>query len=625
MDIFYFNNIMDNVLDSFFDTLFKKNCNCTQNECIVGPSNGPFRLPFVNAYDFKQIPELCNVITYPPKHTTTSNYTMSLDPKLTLYNHLKSGIDLYKFLEKHSILVMKNQRVYLYDGKPFIWENIQSLHPRHASKFRGQPIFKYILGFFYKTDDFLSPETQFTNAIKLLFWYFRKSIVDGILKDTIINFKLDVLAISVGSTNITSDYDITLYSQNVFHISFCIRVFHNTIYQLFFNKSADIFDTNTYGSAFIQFSTQSKHAPSSPTKISFQHIDINKKYKVPSLYSRTNCNNKTFFYITANTDFINSQHTWALIKLIYQLDTDRLSGNNNRLSAVHKTYTVSVDSLNKHPVFDSLQKRLNNNIYFKTALKMYLFLKQYKYTIPYSAIVDQLAKITNDSSELHTSFISLVNFFGHETYFTRGSFLDIVVNQQMCQSQVISLTKYAYTDSFIENTADFIHSFKDKYAKRAQLALDHLGNSQMSTKLKSILNQFKVCQTSNCKTQISQQLVNLIADTVNTFGNPPDIPVFNVIIDSINSLREIELDPHPQSNPRLFKTLRQIDETKSLQNTPATSPLNSPRRSTVSRTSIGSTPRTSIGSHRTSPFPRTSTGTSPLNSPQEDTRTDYFQ
>jgi hypothetical protein len=557
------------VLERFFDTLFGNNCNCTQNECIVGPS--AYNLPFSNTLQNNLIPKLCNVITYPPSETTTTDYTMSLDPQLSSYGNLASGLSLYNFFIKRKILNIENNSVYLYNGKPFTWENVQEIQDKDSIRVRSTPVFKYILEYFYKTKEFVSPESQFTNAIKLLFWYFRKSIVDGIIKDTIINFKLNILAVSVGSTNITSDYDITLYSPSSFHISFCIRVFSNTIQQLFLDKSSIVFDTNIYGSAFIQFTTQSEYAPSSPTKVQPQFIDNTEKSKLDQpFHTSVKCNNKKFYYIRSDDSFTHSQHTWALIKLLFQLDTQDTGVHGKDL--IDDTDTIKGD------VFKTLSKSLEGNLYFDTALLMYLFLKKSKLTIPYASIVNEIGKYTHQSSELYVSFVSLVNFFGHETYFTRGSFLDVVVNQQMCQTDIIPLTLSTYLDSFIENTADFIHSFKDKYSKRAQYAIDKLENKQFSKKFSDIITEFKSCKDTNCKVYIQQQLVLLIVETLDTFTTPPDnIPVFYTIIDSIYSLKTVTLDSPSSKLPVVIKPLLPIDESKSLQN----SHFNTPRASIV--------------------------------------------
>jgi hypothetical protein len=321
------------------------------------------------------------------------------------------------------------------------------------------------------------------------------------------------------------------------------------MYQLFKEVSAVIFDTNLYGSAFIQFTTKSDHAPSSPTKVSPEFIDSNPKSKLSQpFHTSIRCNNKNFYYIRTDSSFVHSQHAWAIMKLIYQIDT-------------HQDNTLK-HSLNLDNIFA-------NNLYYQTAKRMYNFLKKYKYTIPYHIIVNELGKYTSKSSDLYTSFVSLVNFFGHETYFTRGSFLDVVVNTQMCKIPKVPLDSHAYLDSFIENTADFIHSWKEKYLKRAQLALEKLRIPKVSKSFQEIVAE---CKGTPCKLYTTLKLLQLIVTVLDTLGPPKElesIPVFFKIIDVIKSLRTITL-AIPSGKP-IVRSLRTIDETKSLENTPRAS------------------------------------------------------
>jgi hypothetical protein len=76
---------------------------------------------------------------------------------------------------------------------------------------------------------------------------------------------------------------------------------------------------------------------------------------------------------------------------------------------------------------------------------------------------------------VETDYISLVNFYGNETYFTRGAFLDIVVNEQMCASTPILLSDNDLICSIFENIGFyFIHSYKTKYLKRVVISLHKL-------------------------------------------------------------------------------------------------------------------------------------------------------
>ena len=66
--------------------------------------------------------------------------------------------------------------------------------------------------------------------------------------------------------------------------------------------------------------------------------------------------------------------------------------------------------------------------------------------------------------------IALVAFYGLETYYTRGAFLDVVVNQQMLSKQPynkIKLSEIEYITSIVENAGFYlVHNTKSKYIIR---------------------------------------------------------------------------------------------------------------------------------------------------------------
>ena len=123
------------------------------------------------------------------------------------------------------------------------------------------------------------------------------------------------------------------------------------------------------------------------------------------------------------------------------------------------------------------------------------------------------------------NYISLVNYYGVETYYTRGAFLDVVVNQQSCNlnvdKNVSKVNKDGYLDSFIENCSDYcLHDFKEKYKKRALNALNNLGlESSIVTMFNSIIDE-----KSNHVTKI----IELYAFTLNIFKQTQIQPnIFN--------------------------------------------------------------------------------------------------
>ena len=473
---------MELELEKFFEKFFENNCNCTEKECSIGPNNA-YKL---GINKLRHIDELCNVITYPLKETTVQNYTNTIEPRLQNISYLKWSLNLYQTLIENKILHVKNNIVYLFNGKQFTWENIQGLSENVNVNVNVQKsTIDEILRFFYHTTDV--DISHFIRAIKILFWYFRKSIVDNIIKDTIINFKLNVLAISVGSTNITSDYDITLYSPNVNHISFCIRVFQGTFNKMFNVDSSSVFDTNVYGSAFIQFTTGSRHAPKiNDTNDTNDDTDkTNKNVMTRPFHTMIVCNKRRFYYTNFDESIIDSQRVFAVLKLI---------------KFIEPNLTKTLDS-----------------IHVKMAIKLQKFLDRRKERMEYSEIVDLLSEYTHKTLELYTLFVSLVNYFGHETYFTRGAFIDVVVNTQICGGKGVPLDESALIDSFIENYADFIHSHNIKYLNRA------LGScpTVIKQEFKSLHTASLDCVNKKCNDlYIQQGFVKLVSKilTIGTTG-----------------------------------------------------------------------------------------------------------
>ena len=84
-------------------------------------------------------------------------------------------------------------------------------------------------------------------------WAFRKLVVDSILNIITIKNKIsDMKIFSVGSSNISSDYDITLYGNTVDKVDI-ITCFQEYFKSIFGEDSAIVFDTNIYGKAYIEY------------------------------------------------------------------------------------------------------------------------------------------------------------------------------------------------------------------------------------------------------------------------------------------------------------------------------------------------------------------------------------
>ena len=259
------------------------------------------------------------------------------------------------------------------------------------------------------------------------FWYFRKAIVDLVIKA---GLRPGARVFSVGSTKLTSHYDLTVYA-NPKDTMEIIESFNQQIQSIFNNTSSIIFDTNLYGKGFIEFTEQKG-------------------------YKKLQCGPSKFYYIPDSKLFHNSQVIWTLVKLI-QCSSSALGST---LSG--KVYMQLGGSLD---LLEAARSRLQ-------------FLQQRVVTY------EQLLGLENDFVSFYkqnerplalTDYISMVNFYGTETYYTRGAFMDTVVKTQMCKGKGVKLDPVDILCSVIENAAFFFtHNEKEKYLVRVEKGLSKM-------------------------------------------------------------------------------------------------------------------------------------------------------
>ena len=385
--------------DKFIKFVFNKVCQC-YNQCIK----------LDKKFVLNDEAEFCNKIelTNNDKHDDFINtITHSINAMKNL-NYLKQIGNKY-------YIIINNNKIRL------TWENIKNI------------------------DD---------ENIKKVFWLFRKIIVDSFLKYLLQKIKSDnymtlkkinnyINIYSVGSTNLTSDYDITLYCITNKYIAYIIEKFQQKFKNIFFYDSAIVFDTNIYGKAYIQF-----------------HED--------NYYNKfTKCisQKQQFYYLQSYSS--NSPVIWAFIKYIRNFK-DAFGEN------MYNDY------------YNFLKSKIDNNTFFYNSLDTLLLLNNFdnNYT---NLLIDEdnFKKIYQDNKihplQFYNDYISLINYYGIETYFTRGAFLDTVVNLQMCKNDTpaIKLTTTDYISSILENSGFFfIHNNKVKYIKRVVNSIKLLSHDE---------------------------------------------------------------------------------------------------------------------------------------------------
>ena len=319
--------------------------------------------------------------------------------------------------------------------------------------------------------------------VKEMFWLFRKIIVDSILKSIILkNNILDVRIYSVGSSTLTSDYDITLYDDNILNsndsndkIFTIINEFQNIFHTLFTEHSSIVFDTNIYGKAYITF---------------------NCGKSCSYLYERIKCmsQKEAFFTLKSvnnNKLYKSIQVSWSIIKFLRNLK-DSLGDSiyTTYFSYLKNKVSKNQDIETQKEYFSKIQKMLlylTNNDFTYTDL----IYNEEKYKKLYKDYFENIQHFdTQEELVFYNDYISFVNFYGEETYFSRGAFLDTVVNSQMCNDTVVKLYEDDYIASIFENAGFYLlHSDKVKYLKRVLNSVEKLVSLNKNSIYKTLFNK----------------------------------------------------------------------------------------------------------------------------------------
>lgn len=384
-----------------------------------------------------------------------------------------------------------------------------------------------------------------SQADREMFWFFRKVVVDSILKNALQEKFLDKLddvkILSVGSNKLSSDYDITLYTNKTFYDNQKIKThFSDTLNSLLGSVDSDkLFDTNIYTTSYITFRADKKILYES--------------------YKKHKCSDTIFYYVKYNEMTSLSENVWAFLhfyKIIYesfshdiattiwqyvynklQKDAEHLkllpelydkisnmySGDFDIFYKLHCSQDNDIRKLNitnknlenikspsiprrisssmmnffiekrrvsktknkkndEEPRYNMHQETQKNNT-IATSPSTSKSSEKIKDLKIYTTNGRQIQKednllnlpsrprISKLDCELLSFYdtIAFINFHSKDTYFTRGAFLDIVVNCQMCHNKYekLLLTDNDYFNSFVENIS-FLLSYpnSDKYISR---------------------------------------------------------------------------------------------------------------------------------------------------------------
>jgi hypothetical protein len=406
------------------------------------------------------------------------------------YHDIYKAIDIYNKLKEYNLLSIKDDKVYLLNSKTFTWNNIKSL----KNDLNDNHLLDIIKN---EIESYTKSKISTVTIYKLLLWYFRKIFVIYIINDILLYYKnkyksekCELIYNSVGSINITSDFDINITSNSLEITKTCKKIisliifkFNKSIENIFHNSAAIVFDTNLYGSSFFKNKYDQYYSICKDNTHNFCITDVQNnqcnlkscnsiftyQIKNTKIKSIDNLINTSVEDLNENENIndIYDQHTWAIIKTL--LNLKKLSSQQNiKISCYPYDFYKWI--------YDSILTKYKDNIQLSTMIKIAdNFIKshenhgkEYISSIYTSDILIKKFGINNS--------LSFTNYFGNETYFTRGAFVDVVVNQQMLKNnEIIHLDSFAYLDSFIENLSDYVlHDFNDKYLKRAESALQNI-------------------------------------------------------------------------------------------------------------------------------------------------------
>ena len=378
------------------------------------------------------------------------------------------------------------------DGKPLTWENLKSDHD-HTKCFctpLQNETFKTMLK---EQIEYQYDEEHIHFFACILFWYFRKAIVDHLIQLVASRVEKTTSgyckAVSVGSTRITSDYDITVQGECVDNI---VNRFNDYFYSIFGAESGTVFDTNLYGSSFV-----------------FDY-EINKKLFKPVNCSTNGHDNQNYYIANVpqgdlDESYITDQHLFGLLKVFISCAKFRQNGQNSNtriydmISILYDSLKLGIDDedidilpIKKHyieaPQMTPVSPSRDNLSSPDNLSSLGNLSSSYNLTTPTSPSNKKISYETFRFSAIsktnkYTQLLNLIssyNVFGNETYFTRGAFMDVVFNTQTCKGSKINkktnetvpnqvaLTSHDLLDSFVENFGDFVaHQFtKDKYRLR---------------------------------------------------------------------------------------------------------------------------------------------------------------
>lgn len=257
----------------------------------------------------------------------------------------------------------------------------------------------------------------------------RKEYVDTLLEEIMeyLKCKPECHAVSTGSTNLDSDYDITIYNRDTSKI---IEEFNNIFLRTFKKESSEIFDTNLYGTSFF-------------------HTNDYNNYDFIRKDNKSSCMPTSFIYYLnthSNVLDVRQQRIWAFIKVFMHINS--IKNVTDKKNVKKLIYCISDVKLLKDSEFKYKKLKNNKSTYIKELKKYNKLKNEFE-----SKLSKEIILAVNLKEQT-----SITNFYAKETYFTQGA-VNHVVGKLQSKYTNLTLSRNEYLNSMIENLGDIIKEY----------------------------------------------------------------------------------------------------------------------------------------------------------------------
>lgn len=235
------------------------------------------------------------------------------------------------------------------------------------------------------------------------------------------------VARSVGSTNLTSDLDVTVSGPDTARF---VAEFNRRFRAEFGAESGDVFDTQVYGASFV--------GPGRATSGAYVSVRVNgAEFRALAPFRNER--------VRAQDEY--NQHVWAACKLALYASAPELDLLAARLRD-HSDYWVRVLSDARDMLAadrpSEPETLAPSNRKYERAL-----------AILNRARVAMEARPADERLRLaYKNAVSRANYYASESYFSQGPFVDVVMNTQ--SGARLPVTRAEYLDSYLENMGDML-------------------------------------------------------------------------------------------------------------------------------------------------------------------------